>query len=210
MAPQDNNKRHPSPALRKRLVKIFEAGHKQESQDKFDYASDLYAECVRGDPGNLEYLQSFMQNLHKKHGSVKKLGPMVQFKERRARAALKKAVTQSDWDEALQQGISVLLVNPWDVPTLTAMATAFGGIMNQEGASAAVTFGDCELYFLKCAFDTFPKEKPDAEVCPQLAEALHQARALGRGHQLLAQGRTRPARRRVAQAANCHDHGLAA
>ena len=106
----------------------------RQPQDKFDYASDLYTECVQGDPGNLEYLQSFMTNLHKKYGSVKKLGPMVQFKERGARAALKKAIAQCDWDEAIQQGITVLLVNPWDVPTLTAMATACGGIMNQEGA----------------------------------------------------------------------------
>ena len=116
------------------------------SQDKFDYASDLYTECVRGDPGNLEYLQSFMTNLHKKYGSVKKLGPMVQFKERGARTALKKAIAQCDWDEAMQQGYTVLLANPWDVPTLTAMATACDAIMTQEGASAAVTFGDCELY----------------------------------------------------------------
>ena len=97
---------------------------------------------------------------------------MVQFKERGARAALKKAIAQCDWDEALQQGFTVLLANPWDVPTLTAMATACGGIMNQEGPSAAVTYGDCELYYLKCAFDTFPKDKPDYEVCRQLAEAL--------------------------------------
>ena len=45
-----------------------------------------------------------MTNLHKKYGSVKKLGPMVQFKERGARTALKKAVAQCDWDEAMQQG----------------------------------------------------------------------------------------------------------
>ena len=63
-------------------------------------------------------------------------------------------------------------MNPWDVPTLTAMATACEGIMTQEGSSAAVTFGDCELYYLKCAFDTFPKDKPDGDVCQQLAEAL--------------------------------------
>ena len=169
---QPKKKREPSPALRKRLQKLFEAGNKQGSQDKFDYASDLYTECVRGDPGNLEYLQSFMTNLHKKYGSAKKLGPMVQFKERGARAALKKAIAQCDWDEAIQQGFAVLLVNPWDVPTLTAMATACGGIMTQEGPSAAVTYGDCELYYLKCAFDTFPKDKPDYEVCRQLAEAL--------------------------------------
>ena len=97
---------------------------------------------------------------------------MAHFKELRARAALKKAVSQCDWDEAIQQGISVLLVNPWDVPTLTAMGTACGNIMNQGGVSAVVTYGNCELYYLTCAFDTFPKDKPDAEVCRQLAEAL--------------------------------------
>ena len=158
MAPQKRN-REISPALRKRLERIFDAGNKQESQDKFDYASDLYTECVRGDPGNLVYLQSFMSNLHKKYGSAKKLGPMVQFKERGARGALKKAIAQCDWDEAIQQGIAVLLVNPWDVPTLIAMATACGSVMNEEGASAAVTYGDCELCYLKCAFDTFPTEQ---------------------------------------------------
>ena len=164
--------REPSPPLRKRLLKLFEAGTKQGSQDKFDYASDLFTECVRGDPGNLEYLQSFMTNLHKKYGSVKKLSPMVQFKERGARAAIKKALAQNDWDEVIQQGISVLLVNPWDVPTLTAMATSCGGVTTQMGAAGAATYGDCELYYLKCAFDSIPKEKPDAEVCRQLAEAL--------------------------------------
>jgi len=178
MAPQ-KKKREISPALHKRLQRIFEAGNKQfeagntqGSQDKFAYASDLYAECIQGDPGNYEYLTSFMTNLHKRYGSVKKLGPMVQFKERGARAALKKAIAQCDWDEAIQQGICVLLVNPWDVPTLTAMAKACGAVMNEEGASAAVTYGDCELYYLKCAFDTSPKDKPDPEVCTQLAEAL--------------------------------------
>ena len=124
MATQEENDqpkktRVPSPVLRKRLQKIFEAGNKQEAQNKFDFASTLYIDCVRGDPGNLEYVQSFMTNLHKKYGSVKKLGPMVQFKERGARGALKKAIAQCDWDEALQQGFTVLLVNPWDAPTLT-------------------------------------------------------------------------------------------
>ena len=177
MATQDGNEppkknRELSPILRKRLQKLFEAGNKQGSQDKFDYAIELYTGCVQGDPGSLEYLQSFITTLHKKYGSVKKLGPMLQFKERGARAALKKAISQSDWDEAIQQGISVLLVNPWDAPTLTAMATACSGIMAQEGPSAALTYGDCELYYLKCAFDTFPKDRPDYEVCRQLAEAL--------------------------------------
>ena len=57
---------------------------KQASQDKYDYAIELFTECVQGDPGNLEYLQNFMTNLQKKYGSAKKLGPMVQFKDRGA------------------------------------------------------------------------------------------------------------------------------
>ncbi len=158
--------------LNKRLRRLFEAGNKQGGQDKFDYASELYTECVQGDPGNLGYLQSFITNLHKKYGSAKKLGMGAQFRERGARSALKKAIAQCDWDEALQQGFSVLLVNPWDASTLTAMATACEGILTQEGPSAAVTYGDCELFYLKCAFDTCPKDKPDYEICRQLAEAL--------------------------------------
>ena len=112
--------------------KLFEASQKQEATDKLDYAIDLYTQCVSGDPGSLEYLQSLMNTLHQKYGSAKKLGPMVQFKERGARAALKKAVAQCEWDEAIQQGILVLLVNPWDVPTLTALATACSNILKQE------------------------------------------------------------------------------
>ena len=169
---QEPSKRYLTPQQKKRLTKIFEAGAKQDSLEKYDYATSLYADCVRGDPGNLEYLQCLMTVLHKRYGSAKKLGPMAQFKARSEKSALKKAVAQCNWDEALQQGIEVLLVNPWDAATLTQMATSCGGILKEEGMSVAVSYGDCELYYLKCAHDTFPRGKPDVEVCIQLAEAL--------------------------------------
>ena len=178
MASQDppNNsepsKRFPTPQARKRLAKIFEAASKQDSLGKLDYATDLYADCLRGDPGNYEYLRCLVSALHKRYVSVKKLGPMVQFKARAEKAALKKAVAQCKWDEALQQGIDALVANPWDAPMLTQMATACGGILKEEGMAVAVTYGDCELYYLKSAFDTYPRGKPDVEVCIQLAEAL--------------------------------------
>jgi tetratricopeptide (TPR) repeat protein len=172
MASQEtNNKRFPTPQQRKRLEKLFEAAAKQDSLAKLDYATDLYADCVRGDPGSLVYVQCLMTVLHKRYVSAKKL-PLAQFKARGERAALKKAIAQCNWDEALQQGIEVLLVNPWDVPTLTQMATACGGILREEGMSVAVSYGDCELFYLKCAVDASPRDKPDAEVCIQLAEAL--------------------------------------
>ncbi len=162
----------PTPAMRTHLAELFDAGNKHAQQEKYDNACELYTDCVQNDPGNLQYLQNLMTTLHKKYGGVKKLDFMAQFKKLGARTALKKAVSQCDWDEAIQQGISVLLVNPWDGPTLMAMGTACERIMDEEGASAVVTYGDCGLYYLKCAFDTFPKDKPDLEVCRQLTEAL--------------------------------------
>ena len=71
-----------------------------------------------------------------------KRGPLAQFKERGARSALKKALAQEQWDEAIRQGLKVLTVNPWDGPTLTGMALAAG----QEGDR------DCELYYLQSAW----------------------------------------------------------
>ena len=180
MASQDppNNpepsKRFPTPQQRKRLAKIFEAASKQDSLGKLDYATDLYADCLRGDPGNFEYLRCLVSALHKRYVSVKKLGPMVQFKARAEKAALKKAVAQCKWDEALQQGIDALVANPvGSAPNAgRKWPTACGGILKEEGMTVAVTYGDCELFYLKSAFDTFLRGKPDVEVCIQLAEAL--------------------------------------
>lgn len=167
------SKRFPTEHQRKRLQKLFEAAAKQDSQEKYDYAADLYADCLRGDPGNYEYLLCLMTVLHKRYGSAKKLGPMVQFKARGEKSALKKAIAQCNWDEALQQGIDVLLVNPWDAAVLTQMATACGEILNQEGMTVAVSYGDCELLYLKCAYDaTLRGDKPDVDICIQMAEAL--------------------------------------
>jgi tetratricopeptide (TPR) repeat protein len=173
MAAEENgsarNKRFPTPVVRKRLLKLFEAGTKQAGQEKLDYAVDLFSDCVRGDPGNPEYLRSLMETLQKRFTGAKK---GLAFMSGGSRGPVKKAAAQSDWDDVLQQGIEVLVKNPRDVPTLSMMATACGAILKEEGLTVAVTYGDCELYYLKCAYDTFPREKPDAEVCIQLAEAL--------------------------------------
>ena len=158
--------------VRGRSSKLFEAAKKQADLGKYDYATELLYDCVRRDPGNLEYIQAFVDAVHKKFGSSKKISPMTMFKEHGARMALKKAMSESDWDEAIRNGLTVLKENPWDVPTLTTLATACGKIVDREGRSADVTYGDCELYYLKCAFDTAPRDKPDPEVCRQLDAAL--------------------------------------
>jgi len=44
--PPTSKRGEPSPAARKRLQKIFEHGSKQMAQEAFDYASDLFGQCV--------------------------------------------------------------------------------------------------------------------------------------------------------------------
>ena len=132
------------------MQKCFEYASKQTAEENYDYATELLAQCVLGDPGNIVYVQNFISNLQKKYRHNKKGSRLAQFRERGARTALKKASSTGDWDEAIKNGIAVLKVNPWDVPTLTAMASA----------SAASGFDECKLYYLRCAIEINPKD-PD-------------------------------------------------
>jgi tetratricopeptide (TPR) repeat protein len=137
---------------RKRLEKIFEVAGKKAAAatapSDFDYVTDLLLQCVTGDPGNPIYVRAYIENLQKKYGNNKKGSPLAQFKERGARAALKKAISQGQWDEAIEHGLKVLVVNPWDAPTLTGMASAAGKSGDR----------DCELYYLQSALVGSPKD----------------------------------------------------
>jgi tetratricopeptide (TPR) repeat protein len=137
---------------RKRLEKVFDVASKKAASasapEDFDYVTDLLSQCVAGDPGNAIYVREYLDNLQKKYGNAKKISPLAQFKERGSRSALKKALDQERWDEAIQHGMKVLAVNPWDVTTLLGMATA------------ALKSGDrdCELCYLKTALMGSPKD----------------------------------------------------
>jgi tetratricopeptide (TPR) repeat protein len=137
---------------RKRLEKVFEVASKKAATaatpDDFDYVTKLVAQCVVGDPGNAVYVRTYVESLHKKYGNVKKVGPLAQFKERGARGAVKKALSQEQWDEVIAQGLKVLAVNPWDTAALLAMAAA----ANKSGDR------DCELCYLQAALKGAPKD----------------------------------------------------
>jgi tetratricopeptide (TPR) repeat protein len=152
--------REPLPDLkRKRLERIFEVAKTKSASATatadFDYLTDLLGQCVNGDPGNPAYVQAYLENLQKKFGSLKKSGALgkiqeklARFQESGARSALKKAVSQEQWDEVVRQGLKVLTVNPWDLPTLTAMATA----------AAKSGDRDCELCYLQAALKGHPRD----------------------------------------------------
>ncbi len=148
-----------STAKQKRLQQCFSHASKQMAQENYDYATTLFAQCVEGDPSNLSYVQSFLANLQKKYNNNKTGSKLAQFKERGARSAIKKALSQSKWDDVIKHGLKVLAVNPWDIPTLTSMATSADKAGDDE----------CELYYLKCALDANSK---DPDVNRQCAMAL--------------------------------------
>ena len=153
-----------TPAKRKRLQKLFEHASKQMAQEQYDYACELFEQCVLGDPSNLIYAQNYVGNLQRKYGNNKTGQKLAQLKELGARKAARKALANSEWDDVIKHGLKVLAVNPWDVPSLTAMATASENSGDDE----------VELFYLKCALDANSKDPNVNRQCAMAAAARSQ------------------------------------
>lgn len=142
------NRKTISPIKRARLEEAFKrASKKPTSPQDIEFATELLAQCVIGDPGNPTYVRAYLENLQKKYQN-KKGSPTGWFKDRTSHSALKKALAQGQWDEAIRHGLQALRENPWDVSTLTQMATA----AKERGDS------DSELCYLKAALTKAPKD----------------------------------------------------
>ena len=135
------------------------------AQENFDYATELFRQCVWGDPGNRAFVQSFLGNLQKKYANNRKGSSLAQFKGSALRSAIKKAVAQSEWEEVIKNGLAVLKVNPWDVPALTAMATASENLAGMIPGE----YIDCQWLYLRTAAEANPK---DPDVCRACAMYL--------------------------------------
>lgn len=123
----------------------------------FDYAHELFTQCVLQDADNLTMVQTMLANLRAKFGGdKKKVRRGLGFGNGRA---LKKAIGRNDWQEALRLGIEQLKTDPWHVPTLHVLADA----------SAALHHNEVELAYLKQALQASPK---DAEVNRHCARSL--------------------------------------
>ncbi len=148
-----------TPAKRKRLEQQFEIATKKvasaETADDFLYATELFSQCVLGDPNKLDYVRGYVECQQKKYKNNRKGSPLARFRERGARSGLKKALSQENWDQVIAHGVKVLAVNPWDVPALTGMAKA----AEKSGD------WDCELFYLKCAQVASPKDPAVNRLC---------------------------------------------
>src|SRR5262249_28497844 len=90
----------PPTAVRQRLQAAFDHAQRCFEKGEYDYASDLYTQCVTGDPGNLIYLQHFLANLSQKYGNNKRGARLAGLKIKSSRNALVKAATKGQWHEA--------------------------------------------------------------------------------------------------------------
>ncbi len=148
-----------APAVRSRLQKTFEHAQRCVEKDDFDYAHQLFTQCVAEDPANIIYLPAMLANLQKKYRNNKKGAKLAGLKIKSHRMALAKAASKGEWLAAFQAGCAALALNPWDIPTLLAMASACNELHIDE----------CQLYYLRWALDVDPK---DPAVNRQAAQAL--------------------------------------
>jgi tetratricopeptide (TPR) repeat protein len=137
-----------SPVQRKRLQKCFEHGSMLSAKGEFDYADQMFRQCVAGDPGNLIYTQNLLTNLKKKYNNNKKGGKLSGIRGAKAKAGKKKAQRKKDWAGVIKSGLEYLHHNPWDSSTLTDMAKA----------CSELEIADCQIEYLKMAIEGNPKD----------------------------------------------------
>ena len=147
-----------SPALRRRLQQCYEHAKKLMAQPKYDadYAHTALAECVTSDPGNLTYVDLFLENLNKKYDNNKKGARLQMFLPR---GPFKKALAAKQWLAVIKAGPEILKSNPWDAATLRGMAEACEHLQCSEA----------ELRYLKNALNGNPQ---DADVNRHCARSL--------------------------------------
>ena len=137
-----------SPAARLRLQAVFDRAQKAVERGDYEYANNLYTDCLVEDPGNLIYLQQFLANLAKKHGENKKGARFSGLKIKGARMSIGKAIDKGRWENVFRAGTSALKQNPWDSGTLILLAQACGKLGYQE----------CQLYYFQWALEAAPED----------------------------------------------------
>ena len=137
-----------APAVRQRVQMVFERARQCMERNERDYAHDLLSQCVADDPGNLIYLQHLVGNLAQKYGNNKRGAKLAGLKIKSSRNALIKASGRGEWREAFQAACDALRYNPWDTPTLVAIADACEQIGSHE----------TEIFVMRWALDVDTKD----------------------------------------------------
>jgi len=144
MATEEKPGRQPlPPAVRRRLQTLMEHGNKVAQQGQYDYATDMFGQCVVGDPSNPIYVKAYLANLSKKYNHNKKGSKLAGMKLLGTRASIKKASLQKKWEELIKAGLEGLKENPWDAGVLSEMGRA----SEEQG------YDESQVEYLKQALD---------------------------------------------------------
>ncbi|MEO1991830.1 MAG: tetratricopeptide repeat protein [Pirellulales bacterium] len=147
-----------SEAEQKRLQKCFIAGE-QKISGNVDYAIQMFAQCVLGDPSNAIYLQSFLAALKKKFGK-KKAGGFSALFSAGARGGLKKLAANKQWLQLISKGVEILKTSPLNEGTLLAIANA----------CEELGFHETHPVYLRAALDVAPSDPEVNLACAEYAE----------------------------------------
>jgi tetratricopeptide (TPR) repeat protein len=139
------------PAKRKMLQQCFEAGSSKSAAGNFDFAAQMFTQCVVGDPANLLYAQNFLANLQKKYNNNKSGAKLAGVRSATGKGSVTVAAKRKDWLGVITAGLEVLKINPWDTGTLAEM----GNACEQLG------YDECQVVWLKGALEADIKD-PEA------------------------------------------------
>ncbi len=152
----------PSPAERSRLAKCFKSGSDNLRKENYDYAVDLFASCVAGDPASPVYVQAFLEALTKKFAGKKKKGGLSSLFAAGGRGNLKRLVAAGEIRQAVKAGVEILKNNPDDIACILGLADACGaaGCLDAQG------------WFLRRALDVSPRDVSVNKHCAAFKERL--------------------------------------
>lgn len=146
-------------AERTRLLRCFQHGSQSVAKN-IDYAIEMFATCVIGDPANAIFLQHLIGALRMKHGG-KKGGGLSALWSVGGRSGLKKLAAAGKWPELLTQGVGIIKANPADHGSLLVMAEASGKLGHVEP----------QRVYLKAALDAAPTDVDVNRECAKFLEA---------------------------------------
>lgn len=109
------------PAVRARLQQCFEYGNQKMQIGDHDYATEMFAQCVIGDPANILYMNSFIANLRVKFGNTKKKSSFSFLKKATKASPLGKG---KDLKTTIKEGVDKLKRDPWDAQSYVSMGMA--------------------------------------------------------------------------------------
>lgn len=153
-----------SAASRQRLQQVFQHANKSLDKGDYDYAHDMYTQCVSEDPSTLAYLQHFRANLTQMYVKSGKKSGGFGFGRGGGRSGFTKAAGKGDWTAAFVLACNTLKKNPGDTATLCDMANGCGEL----------GYTDCQLYYLKWAHDISPNDHQINRLSALALEAISQ------------------------------------